>query len=77
LGQSFAKISHKTNKSPLSIPLTWKWWKEANLTLEQLINLKPFFQKSAEWLRMGVEEYITVENSKLRRVWARFAEQLL
>lgn len=55
MGQNFAKISHKTNKSLLSIPLTRKWWKEANLSLEQLINLKPLFQKPAEWLRMGVE----------------------
>jgi hypothetical protein len=47
------------------------------LPLEKLINLKPLFQKPAEWLRMGLEEYITVDNSKLRRVWAHFAEQLL
>jgi len=57
LGQNFAKISHKTNNSPLSIPLTQKWWKEANLPLEQPINLKPLFQKPAEWLRMGLEEF--------------------
>jgi hypothetical protein len=31
LGQNFAKISHKTNKSPISISLAQKWWKEANL----------------------------------------------